>query len=201
MVPKAAYESVTTFGQGTADDIPLVLYDPESEFIQVHPNGPGKITVAHMVVATPTPAWRLSARTHLAHEKANPTDFALLVLKNGTALPDMAELVKERRTQSGFSGWQTLTPLQDGSLSVLFSSTAHERLSVYLLTRQKGTHEYAWARFSDLRLHLGSPSLQPRSEAAPNRRSANPKPKHPTKPRSPKAHASKHGKNKRRAPQ
>lgn len=201
MVPKTAYESVTPFGQDMSDDIPLVLYDPESEFIQVHPNGPGKITVAHMTVATPTPSWRLSARTHLAHEKANPTDFALLVLKNGAPLPNMAELAKERRTRSGFSGWQTLTPLQDGSLSALISSTANERLSVYLLTRQKGTHEYAWARFSDLRLHLGPPSRQPRAEAAADCRSTDPKPRHLTKPRSPKAHASKRGKNKRRAPQ
>ncbi len=203
LVPKSAYEAVGTFGHGVSDEIPLVLYDPDAEFIQVHPNGPGKITVARMIVTAPNTIWRLSARTHLAHENANPTDFGILVVSDSEALPDLAQFAKERRARPGFSGWQTLNPLQHGSLSVLLSSPAHSRLSVYLLTKQETTHEYAWARFSALQLHLGPPSLVPlqmKAEPLALGRSTDRSQESPTKSQSPRTHASKHGKNRRRAP-
>ena len=136
----------------------LVVYDPDAEFIQVHPSGPGKVTAAQMIVTPPIPAWRLSACTQLAHEKANPTDFALLVCAEGEPPPNFTRLAKSEEAQPGFSGWHTLGPLQNGMLSVLLSGTPNERLSVYLLTKQKGTAEFAWARFSGLQLHLGPPS-------------------------------------------
>jgi hypothetical protein len=157
-VPLSAYEAVTTVGRNAPDDISLVVYDRDAEFIQVHPSGPGKVTVAQMTVTTTIPAWRLSARTHLAHERANQTDFGLLVREEGGPLPDFGQLAKDLGAQPGFSGWHSLAPLQHGTLSVLLSGAANERLTVYLLTKQKGTPEFAWARFSDLQLHSGPPS-------------------------------------------
>jgi hypothetical protein len=165
-VPLSAYESVTTIGGDAAEGISLVVYDQDAAFIQVHPNGPGTVTVAQIIVMPQIPAWRLSAHIHLAHENANLTDFGILVREEGEPLPDFADLAKDMGGQPGFSGWHSLAPLEHGALSVLLPSLSLHGLNVFLLTKQTGTHEFAWARFSDLRLHLGPPS-PPLPDAAP----------------------------------
>jgi hypothetical protein len=131
-----------------ADGGTSVHYDRDAGFIQVHPRGGGAVTVGRLLVTPPGGTWRLSAQIRLAHERANPAEFAVLV-----RLASLGDPVEIADGTAGFSGWVGLSAMQRGSLSAVLPEHGGRALAVYLLTRQEGRPEYAWARFSDLRLH------------------------------------------------
>ena len=136
-----------------ADGDTSVHYDREFGFIQVHPRGNGAVTVARLLVTPPGGTWRLSAQICLAHEQANPVLFGILVRLIGDGDADLGDLADITDGAVGFSGWVPLSAMQRRSLSAMLPGHAGRGLAVYLLTRREGGPEYAWARFSDLRLH------------------------------------------------
>ncbi len=148
---EADYATVTEVFAPDADV--FAHYNREAGFIQVHPRGLGKVTVARLQLTAPAGTWRLSAHIRLAHEMANPTLFAMLVRPACDAEAKPADITAVTDGAEGFSGWTTLSAMEEGFLSVVLPRVTSPALTVYLLTRQDGGPEYGWARFSDMRLH------------------------------------------------
>jgi hypothetical protein len=162
-VAAAVYETVSeVFPPFAANAGTSVHYNDELGFIQVHPRGSGAVTVARLLIAPPENTWRLSAVVCLGHEEANPTQFGILVR---VAVGEDGEVADVADGAPGFSGWLTVTAMEQRGLSVVFPPECGDLLAVYLLTRQVGGAEFAWARFSDMRFHALPGSVRPRSSA------------------------------------
>jgi hypothetical protein len=133
----------------------LVSYDQEIGCLTVHPRI-GGLSVARMKILPPANAWRLSAQINLAHERASPTDFGLMVGLPRDESKDIARLDRLDEPSPYFSGWTTLDSLEAKSISVVFAFPPKEWLSVYLLTRQgpEMSPDFGWARFSRFEFNI-----------------------------------------------
>ncbi len=134
----------------------LVSYDRAIGCITVHPRANGVMTVARMDVSVPKHAWRVSARIHLAHERASPTQFGLLACAPQDGSQELEQLNQQGVASAAFSGWKRLAPLEDGSVSVLLGPSAEQSLSLYLVTRQApdASQDFGWARFDRFEFNL-----------------------------------------------
>ena len=147
LIDFSAAKSVSSNGR----DENVVIYNADEDFVQVHTQSFGKISVARIVSNAPDRAWRLSAKIVLAHQGAMPTEFALHV-----APADRDEFDPDIATGAavagfGFSGWRKLAPLRAETLNVYLAPDASRSLAIFLLTRQDQDPAYGWARFSELR--------------------------------------------------
>jgi hypothetical protein len=150
----ADYETATEIlAPGSGREESYTHYNSDAGFVQVHPRGGGRTTVARLLVAPPAGTWRVTARIRLAHESANPTMFALLVRSADGVELNEAEVAALVDGTPGFSGWTILAPMHEGRVFAVLPRPMPRAVAIYLLTRQDGGPEYGWARFSDVRLH------------------------------------------------
>jgi Family of unknown function (DUF6212) len=128
----------------------FVSFDPTLGSITVHPREGGTVTAARMDLVVPAHAWRCSAQIALAHELAQPTEFALLALPLAANGSDAHFLERLDESAACFSGWIGLAALQRKRVSVFLPRTHGRTLSLYLLTRQApdASADFAWARFA-----------------------------------------------------
>jgi hypothetical protein len=140
--------------EGAEDAAPLVHYDQEFDFIQVHPRGGGAVTAGRTAIAAPAGTWRLTASVHLAHASANPAEFGILARLPGAQDPGPASFAACNDETPCFSGWCTLDALERRTISTILPEHGGKGLVIYLVTRQTDAPSFAWARFSDLQLHF-----------------------------------------------
>lgn len=151
-VPYEVYEDITQVSPRVRDgEATLVSYERDSGCITVHPGNSG-LTIARMSIAVPKNAWGISAEIHLAHERANPTQFGLLACPSRDESKELSRLDHLEAGSRTFSGWKSLAALEKRSISLVLAPPVEERLSVYLVTRQDRelSPDFAWARFSKL---------------------------------------------------
>lgn len=149
-IPYEVYGTVAQVSPPVQDDKSiLVSYGQDIGCITVHPRV-GGLTVARMNVVVPKHTWGLSAQIHLAHERASPTQFGLMVCAPTNESRELLRLGQLDTSSPTFSGWKTLSSLETKSISVLLPASREERLSIYLVTRQAPdlSPDFAWARFS-----------------------------------------------------
>jgi len=166
-IPQEVYATVAqTLPPPEEKGLQWVSYDPSLRCITVHPRQGGLMTVARMDAAVPRHAWRVSAQIELAHEKASPTYFGLLVAAEVPGFPELAQLDPVDARSRGFSGWKRLSPLETGSISALVAPSREKRLSIFLMTRQAtgAVADFAWARFSNFEFNMLPKSLIPQLE-------------------------------------
>jgi hypothetical protein len=149
LVDFSAVQCVAPKGSGEN----LVQYNAEEEFVQVHPQGFGKISAARILTHAPERAWRLSAKIVLAHAEAKPTDFALYVSPGDGSQFDPQIVTAVAVAGFGFSGWRKIAPLGSDTLNVYLAPDASRSTAIFFLTRQDQDSAYGWARFSDLQFH------------------------------------------------
>ena len=161
----ADYETITEIlAPGPEREGSYTHYNQQAGFVQVHPRGSGRTTVARLLVTPPAGTWRVTTRIWLAHESANPTMFGLLVRSADAVELVEAEVAALADGAPGFSGWTTVSPMQENRIFAVLPRPTPRAIAIYLLTRQDGGPEYGWARFSDVRLHgLPSPRTNPAS--------------------------------------
>jgi hypothetical protein len=155
-IPYEVYGTVVQVSPPIEDNKPtLVSYDRGISCITVHPRV-GGLTVARMNVVVPPHAWRISAQIHLANERANPTQFALMVCAPRDETRESARLNQLDSPSPSFSGWKTLSPLETKSISLLLAESPEQQLSIYLVTRQAPdlSPDFAWARFSKFEFNV-----------------------------------------------
>lgn len=122
----------------------------------LHPPRTG-LTVARLASAASAASERISATIKLDHEKARPTDFALVTAPAGTM--ELGDI--EQGIESGdaleWSGWATLQPQQAQSLH-LFREPGERGalLDVFLVTKVQspGANSFAWAKFRELHYYV-----------------------------------------------
>jgi hypothetical protein len=165
-IPNEVYGTVTQVFPPVEDDKILVSHDPIIDCITVHPRKGGQSTVGRMNVAVPRHAWRLSARIYLAHEHANPTQFALMVSASSLSSSALMRLDQLDASSTTFSGWRSLSALEEKTISVLIPESLGEQLSIHLLTRQAAdsSPDFAWARFSRFEFNIVPKSITGESE-------------------------------------
>jgi hypothetical protein len=155
-IPYEVYESVIQVAPPLQDNKPpLVSYGQDIGCITVHPGGSGP-TVGRINIAVPKQAWGISAQIHLAHERASPTQFGLMVCASRDESKELARLEHLDRPSRTFSGWKTLSALERKSITLLLPNAPEERLSIYLMTRQAPdiSPDFAWARFTKLEFNV-----------------------------------------------
>jgi hypothetical protein len=155
-IPYEVYGTVVQVSPPMRDNKPaLVSYDRDISCITVHPHVDG-LTVARINAVVPQHAWRISAQIHLAHERASPTQFALMVCAPRDETRELARLSQLDSPSPFFSGWKTLSPLETKSISLLLAEFPEEELSIHLVTRQAPdlSPDFAWARFSKFEFNL-----------------------------------------------
>jgi Family of unknown function (DUF6212) len=138
----------------------LVFYDRDIGCLTVHPRI-GGLTVARLPVVFPKDAWGVSAQIYLAHEKASPTEFGIMVCAPRDEKKGLAALNRTDAPSLSFSGWKVLQPLETKTISVVFVAPPGERQSIYLLTRQapESSPDFGWARFCKLEFQILPASL------------------------------------------
>ena len=159
-IPYDCYGQVTQISPAPGEqNVKLVSYDPEIASITVHPQK-GTLTVARLQVVPPKHAWGITAEIHLANDKANPTQFAILACSRRDESRELAALHRTESPPKVFSGWKTLSALERRSISALIP-TSPERLTIFLATRQSPelSPDFGWARFSKLEFNLLPKSL------------------------------------------
>lgn len=74
---------------------------------------------------------------------------------------ELERLAQMTAASPGFSGWNTLPPLERKTISALIAASGERRLSIYLLTRQApdSNPDFAWARFSRFEFNILAASL------------------------------------------
>jgi hypothetical protein len=155
-LPREVYTGVTQMEPPPAENPPgLVSYDPVSGLVTVHPPGEGRTTVARLRVRVPATPARVTAEIVLDHEKANPTQFAILATYSDSDARALVSAGTLGGPSFGFSGWTTLSALERTTVCTFVPRAEQRALSVYLLTRQERdvSSEYAWARFARFELH------------------------------------------------
>jgi len=160
-IPYDVYEAVSQVIPQVQDNKPtLVFYDRDIGCITVHPHI-GGLTAGRMNVVVPKHAWRISAQIHLAHERASPTQFGLMVCAPRDESGELARLVHPDVSTPAFSGWKSVSALETKSVSVLLAASQEERPALYLVTRQAPdlSSDFAWARFSKLEFNILPESL------------------------------------------
>lgn len=159
-IPYEAYAAVVqVLPPAQENKLPLVSYDREIGCITVHPHV-GGLTVARMSVVVPKHSWRVSAQIYLAHERASPTQFGLLICAPRDENKELVRLSQLDTPSPSFSGWKALSPLETKSISLLLA-TPEEQLLIYLVTRQAQdlSADFAWARFSKLEFNILPPAM------------------------------------------
>jgi len=159
-IPYDSYEQVTQVSPLLGEQsTKLVSYDPQLASITVHPQK-GTLTVARLQVVPPKHAWGITAEIHLANDKANPTQFAILACLRRDESRELAALHRTESPSRAFSGWKTLSALERKSISTLIP-TSPEQLTIFLVTRQSPelSPDFAWARFAKLEFNLLPKSL------------------------------------------
>ncbi len=149
-IPYELYSTVAQVLPPPADNKPsLVFYDREIGCLTVHPHIDG-LTVARLNVVVPKHAWGISAQIHLAHERASPTGFGLMVCAIRDESRELVRLAQLDSPSPSFSGWKTLLPFETKRISLVLAVPRDEQLSIYLATRQAPglSPDFAWARFS-----------------------------------------------------
>ena len=155
-IPFEAYKGIAQVEPPPSENkLTLVFYDHEIGCLTVHPRSGGP-TVARLMVTVPRNVWGVSAQIHLAHERACPTAFAMMVCPQEDEGRELARIRKREAPSPTFSGWKTLSPLESKSISVVLPASPEEELSIYLLTRQAPDQspDFGWARFSKLQFNL-----------------------------------------------
>lgn len=161
-VPYELYQHVTQVSPPVHDGKPvLVSYDAQLGCITVHPQK-SMLTIARIPIAAPKNAWGLTAQIHLANEKANPTQFGMILCPPRDENRELGALDRADTVSKAFSGWRTLSPLEKKSISVVLPTAPEERLTLYLVTRQSPelSPDFAWARFSELAFNILPQSLK-----------------------------------------
>jgi hypothetical protein len=167
-IPFEVYGTVVQVSPPAQDNKPtLVSYDRDIGCITVHPRI-GGLTVARMNISVPQHAWRISAQIHLAHERASPTQFALMVCAPREETSELARLNQMVSPSPSFSGWKTLSPLETKSISLVLAASPEEQLSTYLVTRQAPdlSPDFAWARFSKFEFNVLPTAMTGNNETA-----------------------------------
>lgn len=165
-IPSETYGTVVQVSPTAQDNNPsLVSYDPDIGCITVHPRV-GGLTIARMSVVVPRHAWRISARIHLAHQRASPTQFGLMVCALGNESRELARLNQMESRSPSFSGWKTLSALETKGISLLLAASPEQQLSILLVTRQAPdlSPDFAWARFSRFEFNVLPASMIGKNE-------------------------------------
>lgn len=160
-VPSEAYEAAVQVLPPLSENQPtFVFYDREPVCLTVHPRF-GAPTAARMILTVPQGAWGISAQIHLAHEKASPTEFALVVSSTRDEKASLARLDQLDIPSPYFSGWNNLMPLEMKSIFVMLGASllgpsSQEKLFLYLVTRQApgASNDFGWARFSKFEFNV-----------------------------------------------
>jgi hypothetical protein len=137
--------------EGAFDAPPVVFLKPE-DAIFCHPPRIGE-TVGRVSGALPPGTLRVEAKGLVGHAKAEPIQFAL-----AAGLPE-AELLRlaaqeEASPIPGWSGWTTSTSAAPSVVRLFLAPRSDAATDLYLMTRMRktGSNDYAWARFTELRL-------------------------------------------------